>query len=100
MVVLADGPGLVGQEPAEVGGGPLEGEHGHQPVDGGDVGQVPPLPEGVGLAQALADPADHHTEVRGGHAGSPFGDPLQRTARGPARGEEHGQLFGDDGKLG
>ena len=57
--VAPDGARLLGDEPAEVAGLAVEGEHGDQAVERVDVGDGCPLAQRVDLGEPLADAAAH-----------------------------------------
>ena len=52
-----DGPGLLADEASEVTGVAVEGQDAHEPGDGGNVGELGPLPQSLGFAETLADPS-------------------------------------------
>ena len=97
--VLADGTCLFGDQAAEVGRFPVEAEDGEEAVEGLDVGQVGPLPQGLDLGQALADAATGASQIAGDVAATPRGETVEGGAEGVAGREQHGQLLGHDRKL-
>ena len=62
---------LLGDEPAEVAGLAVEGEHAHEAVEGVDVDDRGPLAQGLDLGEALADAAGDAPEVPAAGARAP-----------------------------
>ena len=54
--VAPDRARLVGDQPAQVTGTAVQGQHVHEPAQGVDVGDLGPLAQRLDLGQALADP--------------------------------------------
>src|SRR5947209_19043453 len=97
--VLADRASLGRDEPPEVAGLPIEGQHGDEAVEGLDVGQDGPLAQGLDLRQALADAPAHPGQVAGGVAPTPRRQPVEGGPEREAGRQQHGQLLGEHREL-
>ena len=75
--------GLLGDEPPEVAGLAVEGEHGDEPLDGVDLHERGPLAQRVDLGEPLADPVGRPAGGRGDGARAA----ARRAGRAPAPSE-------------
>ena len=97
--LAADRAGLVGDEPTEVAGLAVEGQHGDQASQGIDVGDGRPLAQRVDLGEPLADASAHPGQVLA-HAPVPrAASRFSAAAERVARAEEHAELLAQHREL-
>ena len=84
-------------QPAEVARLAVERQDPDQPVEALDVGHRRPLPQGLGLRQALADAPT--TRCRSRRTPLPRGQPVERGTQRVAGRQQHAELLGDDRQL-